>query len=194
MNASEYWDGVANKVGDVEALDFSDNFDKRRLLIREFLEFDFQDQRVLEVGVGCGVTAAILTLLHGGLNYKGTDLSKTFCTLANKIFRLDTRVASIIDLPFEDNSFDVAMLLDVLEHVPPTSRDMGYGELDRVLADKAVVFINNPITESQHDPDFDYGFNDQDIVNMADALGMRVTKLKIIHAKGYYYQFIAMSR
>ena len=62
------------------------------------------------------------------------------------------------------------------------------------MKDKAVIFINNPLTQSLHDPNFDFKFNDEDMFRMAKALGMTITKIKVLECQDYYYQFIAMSR
>ncbi|KWX77326.1 hypothetical protein AMQ84_12600 [Paenibacillus riograndensis] len=68
----------------------------------------------------------------------------------NEILVVDTTQASINnyqvsdgrDLPFEDNSFDVVVSNDVLEHVPPQGRYAFIKELTRVS--KEVVIINFP--------------------------------------------------
>lgn len=68
----------------------------------------------------------------------------------NDILVVDTTQASIEnyevsdgrDLPFEDNSFDVVVSNDVLEHVPPQGRYAFIKELTRVS--KEVIIINFP--------------------------------------------------
>lgn len=192
--AVDYWNKVASNVVSLDKRHFQDNFPKRRLIIKELLEFDFKGKKVVEVGVGLGIVPATIRLLYGELDYKGTDLSTHFCQAASDMFGLETHHADITELPFEDNQFDVAFLFDVLEHVNPKDRMDGFKELDRILGEKAVVFINNPLTESLHNPEFDHGFNDEDIHRMATALCMRLTKIKVLQSQNYYYQFIAMSR
>ena len=192
--AIDYWDKVASKVVSLDGKSFQDNFAKRRLIIKELLEFDFTKKKVLEVGTGLGVVPATIRLLYGELDYKGTDLSPHFAQAAQEMFGHEVTQADITKLPFEDNEFDVGFFFDILEHVPPNDRTRGYFEVDRVLKDKAVIFINNPLTQSLHDPNFDFSFSDEDIYNMASALGMTLTKIKMLECQDYYYQFIAMSR
>lgn len=68
----------------------------------------------------------------------------------NDILVVDTTQASIEnyqvsdgrDLPFEDNSFDIVVSNDVLEHVPPQGRYSFIKELTRVS--KEIVIINFP--------------------------------------------------
>ena len=43
------------------------------------------------------------------------------------------------DLPFADRSFDVAVALDLLEHIPPGDRPAALAELGRVTARRLIV-------------------------------------------------------
>jgi len=47
--------------------------------------------------------------------------------------------ADALDLPFADQSFDAAISLDVLEHIPPGERDGFIGELGRVASEFVVI-------------------------------------------------------
>jgi SAM-dependent methyltransferase len=48
-------------------------------------------------------------------------------------------VASVLELPFEDESFDAVVALDLLEHVEPASRPRALRELARVSRKVAVI-------------------------------------------------------
>jgi SAM-dependent methyltransferase len=50
-------------------------------------------------------------------------------------------VAPVDDLPFQDRSFDVAVLNDVLQHVEEREVEAGLGELRRVLRPDGVLLV-----------------------------------------------------
>ena len=109
--AVDYWNGVAKKVVSLDGRSFQDNFAKRQLIVAELLKFDFTGKKVIEVGTGLGIVPAAIRLLWGELDYKGTDLSDHFAQAAHEMFGHDVQQADITKLPFEDNEFDVGLLL-----------------------------------------------------------------------------------
>ncbi len=91
-------------------------------ILRCLDEIDFKGKRVLEIGLGEGADSEQI-IRRGGL-WTGIDLTKESCD------RLRTRLSlrglpyeglengSVLDLPFEDNSFDIVFSHGVLHHVP----------------------------------------------------------------------------
>ena len=176
---SEYWDSVAEKVlGYDEALKtntLSMNQPKIRYIIKRLLEHDFHNKRILEVGHGLGMAAATMKLLYMSFfKYKGTDTSPKFAKAAREIFGLTTCVAKANALPFETEQFEVLWLLDILEHIHPKEKVESYTELSRVLAHGGLVFINNPLSETLHDLDFDHGFDQKDLADFCKVLGAKI--------------------
>ena len=194
MDKFQYWDDQAVRVGAGGAI--TDNFWKRQALIKRLLDYDFWDKRVFEIGCGAGVTARLLKALHAErIHYVGTDISRKFCAIANKSLGLNVVWASDpSNLPFEKDTFDALLALDVLEHVPNGERGPMYAELNRILKPNARVFINNPLSESKHNPDFEHSFNDLDLIGLCEALGMRIERLEPYSARDLHYQFIVLIR
>lgn len=94
--------------------------------------------RVLDIGAGIGGAARHLAAAHG-CRVTGIDLTPDYVETARhltRLVRLDDRVrfevASAVDLPFADGSFDVAMLLHVGMNVADKARLAA--EAHRVLA------------------------------------------------------------
>jgi ubiquinone/menaquinone biosynthesis C-methylase UbiE len=93
--------------------------------------------RVLDVGCGIGGSARYLNT-EWGVTVSGIDLTDEFVSVGRELNQMvglsdviDLHVASALDLPFEDGSFDVVWT----EHVQMNIEDKAgfYGELARVL-------------------------------------------------------------
>ncbi len=85
---------------------------------------------ILDAGCGEHGLAAFMPMA----NITGIDIlpPQTVATDLNYIH------GSIVDMPFDDGSFDIAVSVDVLEHLPSEIRQAALGQLVRV-AKKAVV-------------------------------------------------------
>jgi SAM-dependent methyltransferase len=162
VDKAQYWARTADQ----------DNIFKRQAIVKRLLSLDLISKDVLEVGVGFGTAAAAINIvILGRWNYKGTDVSPDAVELFKKQTYLDAHVAEVIDLPFEDGSFDTVIALDVLEHVNPKERIQGYAEIGRVLKPFGQVVLNIPLDVSLHE-EHEYGFTLQDMLALVDTCGM----------------------
>lgn len=195
LDKYEYWDNIAEQVSS-DCKVIKDNWHKRRILLHNLLYYDIEKCDILELGCGAGTTAYFLSGMYGlRVNYTGVDISKKFIKIANALGLNALHTKEADSLPFNDNSFDVLFVFDVLEHIPIEDRQKTYKELYRVLKNKAIVFMNNPLSKSNHNPDFDFGFDDMAIAEMAKALNMRIYEVKTYEGKGsYFYQFVVLRR
>ena len=91
--------------------------------------------------VGCGDGAVTNSLVDDGLEVTGIDASK----VALSYFRGKSIVGDIEKLPFANDSFDVVISTEVLEHLPPKKGDLVLAELERV-ARKAII-LSTPYSE-----------------------------------------------
>ena len=108
------------------------------------------DERVLEIGCGAGVLARPLHRHLGpGARYVGYDddaVAIDWCQSAYRDrpdfdFELaeDLSVTELV-LPFQDETFDVVVMHDVLPHLPPDAVAARLPEARRVLIDEGRVF------------------------------------------------------
>ncbi|SLN47054.1 Demethylrebeccamycin-D-glucose O-methyltransferase [Falsiruegeria litorea R37] len=91
--------------------------------------------KVLDVGAGIGGPARLMTARYGA-DVTGLDLTPDFIETAKQLTGLlslptQFKVGSALDLPFDDNSFDVATLLHVGMNLP--DKDRLFDEVWRVL-------------------------------------------------------------
>jgi len=94
--------------------------------------------RILDVG--CGTGGLMKELVHLG-EVTGIDMSEEAVAFCKKRGIYSVYMGKIEQLPFEDNSFDVVVALDILEHIDDDAQ--GAKELYRVLKPNglAVVFV-----------------------------------------------------
>lgn len=95
-------------------------------------------QRLLEVGTGPGRDAS--SFMGRGLAVSGVDLSSEHVRLA-RAAGLDAYVASVLELPFADDSFDAGWTMSTLLHVPDTEFDTALRDIRRVLTPGAPLAV-----------------------------------------------------
>ena len=108
-----------------------------KYLMDRFLSENVQDLTILDIGCGSGAYTTLLA--KQGFHVVGLDISKLGISTAKKwavCENLQDRVALIVanaeKLPFKNESFDIVICSEVLEHLD--SPHKGINELNRVLA------------------------------------------------------------
>lgn len=94
-----------------------------------------QFETLLDVGCAEGYMLALIRHLFG-VKVQGTDLSEEACARARELFQVPAEPLDAIALPYEDESFDVVLSSETLEHIP--HYEAALAELLRV-ARKAVL-------------------------------------------------------
>jgi len=135
-----------------EQLKYDDYFQKRghlgsdiglRFAVPKIHDFFNQDSETV-LDVGCGGAHAIMALQKLGWTAKGTDISKWL--INNPLRELKEKgivfCAPASNLPFPDNSFDVAMSTEVMEHLPEKEVEDAIKEMARVAKKHLFLTIN----------------------------------------------------
>jgi dolichol-phosphate mannosyltransferase len=142
QNWNDYWDqkaGRPNAVYDAIATVYRNAIMKPRLEAAITKEFA-QGASLLHAGCGSG---QLDEKLHGHARITAVDISPSAVQLYQRHNpRADVRHASIFDLPFDNETFDGAYNLGVVEHFQPDELKRAFSELHRVLkpGGKLVVF------------------------------------------------------
>lgn len=111
--------------------DITSNFQKhqhrnpiQRYLINNFYADFFKmlkrtnAEKILDVGCGEGVTLHKIQTMKLGKKLEGVDNFEEAITIGSKIFPgLTLKKADIYTLPYQDNSFDMVLCNEVLEHL-----------------------------------------------------------------------------
>ncbi len=91
--------------------------------------------------VGCGTGALMIELSHFG-NISGIDIAQTAIDFCKTRGISDVKVGNALDIPYSDNSFDVVLALDVLEHIKED--ELAIKELKRVLKPNGILITFVP--------------------------------------------------
>jgi ubiquinone/menaquinone biosynthesis C-methylase UbiE len=142
----EYWEtrspGLKHSTEPVGSLAFFAAVERERYTdpfkyayLKEIIRFNqHSGEKILEIGIGLGTD--ILQFARAGGDVYGIDLTEKAVELTRKRFEQEGlsghfQQASFIELPFEDNMFDVVYSFGVLHHSSETGQ--GIAEIERVL-------------------------------------------------------------
>ena len=138
MSQTDHFDALAPRYDELRAP--LEPTALHHLLVREG---DLAGKRVLDIGCGTGAHAAILAR-HFGCAPAGVDASDGMLAQARaKLPDADLRLGTAERLPFEDESFDAALMVFVVHHV---DRPRAFAEARRVLVPRGrmLVVTSNP--------------------------------------------------
>lgn len=114
------------------------NFYKNLVSLAKALEA----KTILDAGCGEGFTMNRLSKNGIGMNIEGVEYSKDALTLGKKLFpNLTFKEGSVYNLPYKDNSFDLVVCTEVLEHLAEPSKVMK--ELLRTSRKYVLVSVPN---------------------------------------------------
>jgi SAM-dependent methyltransferase len=100
-----------------------------------------REKRVLDIACGEGYGAAALKRA-GADHVIGVDVSESVCLHARSKYGLDARPGTAEQIPLPDNSVDVVVSFETIEHVPSPNRFLD--ECVRVLTAGGMLIISTP--------------------------------------------------
>lgn len=109
-------------------------------------KIDYIDKKVLDVGCNTGIL--LIPLLEKGVDIVGVDISKNDITETRKKLQekgFSPSLALVADakkLPFQENTFDIVLLSDILEHV--SQPELVAKEAYRVIKKGGYIFVTVP--------------------------------------------------
>lgn len=127
-------------------------------------------RKILDIGCGEG----IITSKLNGNEVIGIDISKNAIKYAKQHFeneRVKFAVASALQLPFADNSFDCVCAFEVIEHLTPEDMHKCLKEIRRVCKTEGRVIISTPNLSSIYHALFhSIRINSKEHINVMDFL------------------------
>ena len=113
-----------------------------------------EGETVLEVGCGTGVMSVLSKLKTGNTGkVHGIDIAEKMIIQARKKAEkygldIDFKVASIDDLPFPDNYFNVIIASMMFHHLPVKIKESGLREIYRVLRNNGRFLLSDFSTQN----------------------------------------------
>jgi SAM-dependent methyltransferase len=107
---------------------------------------DIRDKTILDIGCGFG-WCEVSFLKRGARHITGIEISEVDLDTIRKNItdeRLTTMVASAIELPFPDESFDTVVSWEVIEHIPKGTEESMFAEVARVLKPGGTFYLSTP--------------------------------------------------
>jgi SAM-dependent methyltransferase len=134
-------------------------------------------ERILDVGCGTGATLAVLAGIGTAVGLDASREALEFCRSRDHRTLVQSEAG---DIPFRNDTFQAAVALDVLEHVPDDLRVLT--EIHRVIRPRGLVVVTVPAFRflwSQHDVALHHKrrYRSGDIARLMERAGFRTLKL-----------------
>jgi SAM-dependent methyltransferase len=130
------------------------------------------DARILDAGCGSGRNMVELAR-HGTVT--GVELSHTSVALAQARGTGEVIEGSVLEMPFQDGHFDLAVCLDVIEHMQDDERALG--ELRRVVGPGGHLLVTVPA--------YQWLWSGHDVINHHHRRYTRRSLLAVAGAAGW---------
>ena len=132
-------DSLLERFNQIEKLHWW--WEGRRALISLLLAED-KPKKILDIGCGTGETLTFLKSEFPNSELFGVDLSESAIKYSKSRGHKQIYKASATSLPFKDDTFNIVLLLDVLEHIKDHQKAVN--EAKRVLKKKGKIIITSP--------------------------------------------------
>jgi ubiquinone/menaquinone biosynthesis C-methylase UbiE len=104
-------------------------------------------EKILEVGFGTGVTFLNLARKYNeihGIDLKA-DTEKITNLFVSKGLQIFLKQGDLLNLPYENSSFDTVLLISILEHLKPVVLDKAFHEIKRVIKPGGQLVYGVPV-------------------------------------------------
>lgn len=125
------------------------------------------DSRVLDVGCAKGFMMYDMARLIPGITVKGVDVSDYAIANGMEEMRPHMQVADAVSLPFEDDSFDVAISINTIHNLDRRNCAAALRELDRV-AKRGFLTVDAYRDEAERERMFAWNLTAKTIMSVDD--------------------------
>ncbi|WP_428743709.1 methyltransferase domain-containing protein, partial [Sulfurimonas sp.] len=95
-------------------------------------------------GYGSGILADVATQVYG-IDIDAEAIEYAQNTYAHK--NLEFQTASVTEIPFEDDTFDIVISFETIEHLAEPSQQLFMDEIERVLKQDGILIMSTPDKE-----------------------------------------------
>lgn len=143
LNTPSIWD---KKLDNVEILEKQDGMTKDRIAVT-ISYIPKTANKILDLGAGYGFLEEGLCKAQRNFEVHGIDISKSGIRMLKKRFNGEFLVASVYEIPYPVNFFDVVFALELLEHIPPKNIFTVLREIKRILKANGILIVSVPLNE-----------------------------------------------
>ena len=182
LNTPAFWNKKLDKIFYFKD---QDGMTKERIKIAfGFIPKDAK--RILDVGAGYGFIEEFLSA-YKNIEIFGNDISDNAVNNLKKRFKGNFRVESIYQMSYPKSFFDVVIMLEILEHVPPSKIFNILGKIRKFLKKDGAVIISVPTNEgldkmTDNPNRHARMYTDYLIKSELEISGFKVIQLKSIYA------------
>lgn len=137
-------EGLIQKFNEVEHFHWW--WEGRRELLRNLMTGLRSNPKILDIGCGTGETLSFLHKTFPKASLWGIDKSSMAVKLSKGKGHKNITQATALNLPFKNNTFDLVLFLDVLEHIKDHTKALR--EAKRVLRKGGKIIITAPAAQS----------------------------------------------
>ncbi len=142
VNSKKFWDKNLSNAG---FLIKQDGMTKDRIKTI-FNIIPKNAYKILDIGIGLGYIEELLTSRKGFSLY-GNDISERAIKNAKKKFEGEFKLESWESMSFPKSKFDVVLLLEVLEHIPPSKTFQLLSKIKKYLGENGTFVLSIPVNE-----------------------------------------------
>ena len=152
---------------------------------KEYWKLD-KNSKVLDVGCAKGFMLYDLTKLIPGIEVKGIDISSYAIENSLEEISNNVSVANAIDLPFEDNSFDVVISINSIHNLDRKECGIALQEIERVSRGKSFITVDAYRNEEEKRRMFNWNLTAKTIMSVDEW----ILFFEEVGYTGDYYWFI----
>lgn len=155
INWVNFHNEVKNKFKLInKSLWWGDDLDVRFYTLFNLLKF--KNKKILDIGCNIGVS---ISFLNKSNEIYGIDINKYFINQAKKSYpHLNLFEANMNNLPFEDQSFDIVIMMNVIPYYDFKINEKEknkfiiqvFNEVNRVLKNDGLIYLTTPNGNSRH--------------------------------------------
>ncbi|MDO8340706.1 MAG: class I SAM-dependent methyltransferase, partial [Candidatus Woesebacteria bacterium] len=160
---------------------------KNKFVIHELKEIH---GKLLDVGFGYGFIEELITNFNLKISLYGIDISDFAVNSAKNKFKGIFKKANIYKIPYNNNSFDCVLALDILEHLEPAKIQTALLEIKRVLKGDGLFIVSVPLNESRKDKSLNGHLRNYNAITIRRELtrsGFGIYKEKYLYAFKDHY-------
>lgn len=187
LNTSRFWD---NKLEKAQYLKDQDGMTKDRVKTA-FRYVPKNSIKVLDIGIGSGFIEELLSK-RKEIDIYANDISPKTITNVKNRFKGIFKVESLYNMTYPDDFFDSILMLEVIEHIPPSKTFHVLTKIKKILKNEGSLIISVPMNEGletmNSNPSGHVRMYTQDLIKSElELCSFKVIKEKTIYAFSNFY-------